>query len=153
SMMNEFLDKNNVLSDKNWSKNVNSELENAGVLPQFAVEGLTTPEAKQALIGNNGQLDRTKLEQAAAGDGNLSPSSRRMAQAVVDRWDKIDTDGVPGVSEKELSDWAARTGDSGKSGSAKTDGDGSVSLQSFSDSGNGDKLKTADGLNQLLEAS
>lgn len=110
--INTFIEDHGVLKDNNLSLAFGQKLENAGLLPKIAMDTFASPDVQAALSGENGQMDRTRLKDAAdsgmAGGTQLDNSARVVAKVMLDRWDEIDTDKVPGISPQELKDWAAK---------------------------------------------
>lgn len=104
-----MMEQGHVHSDSNFQHNLTRSLEEKGLLPQFAIEALNNAETTvRSVVGDNGQLDRGKIENAM-GQGALSPSMRLAANALLDRWTQIDTDGKPGIGVEDLVNWAGKT--------------------------------------------
>lgn len=77
-----------------------------GVLPKLA---FNFADAKGKEVTNErGDIDKGRLEEFAR--TTVSPTHKLAAQALLRRWGEIDVDGVPGISNTELKEWAAKHG-------------------------------------------
>lgn len=94
---------NALMNDQADRRQFAQRLEDNGLLPALAFHQLK--DVRMSVFGDGkGNLSVEKLREAATAP--TSPANKLLAMAIVDRLDKINTDGNPVISLKELQAWA-----------------------------------------------